>query len=136
MFANNFAKMTLEFPNPKIQKIVKDVKFTFPDMLGTVGKYQVVQVNKLNGKCITINIHSGGTIGLFSGLSIISVIEIIYWIYKIMKHYLCPEIRMATSGSKTEHLQSKSAKGGGGENDRGMKGEIGRKEREGRGGWE
>ena len=39
MFANNFAKMTLEFPNPKIQKIVKDVKFTFPDMLGTVGKY-------------------------------------------------------------------------------------------------
>ena len=43
---------------------------------------------------------------------------------------------MATSGSKTEHLQSKSAKGGGGENDRGMKGEIGRKEREGRGGWE
>ena len=38
MFTNNIAKMTLEFPKPKVQEIVKDKKFTFPDMLGTVGK--------------------------------------------------------------------------------------------------
>ena len=38
MFTNNIAKMTLEFPKPKVQEIVKDIKFTFPDMLGTVGE--------------------------------------------------------------------------------------------------
>ena len=37
MFTNSIAKMTLEFPKPKVQEIVKDKKFTFPDMLGTVG---------------------------------------------------------------------------------------------------
>ena len=38
MFTNSIAKMTLEFPKPKVQEIVKDKKFTFPDMLGTVGE--------------------------------------------------------------------------------------------------
>ena len=38
MFINNIAKMTLEFPKPKVQEIVKDKKFTLPDMLGTVGR--------------------------------------------------------------------------------------------------
>ena len=31
---------------------------------------------------------SGGTIGLFTGLSLISVIEIFFWIYKTIKEYL------------------------------------------------
>ena len=35
-------------------------------------------------------ILSGGTIGLFTGLSLISVIELAYWIYKTIKQCLGP----------------------------------------------
>ena len=30
---------------------------------------------------------SGGTIGLFTGLSLISVVELAFWIYKTIKQY-------------------------------------------------
>ncbi len=62
-------------------EIVKDIKVTFPDILGTVGEY----INLLKICLIRINLfisHSGGTIGLFTGLSLISVVEIFYWIYR------------------------------------------------------
>ncbi len=42
-------------------EIVKDIKATFPDMLGTIG--------------------------LFTGLSLISVIEVVYWIYRAIIAY-------------------------------------------------
>ena len=32
----------------------------------------------------------GGTIGLFCGLSLISVIEVIFWVYKTIVKYLSP----------------------------------------------
>ena len=38
MFTNHIARLTLEFPHPDVLEIVKDVKVTFPDMVGTVGK--------------------------------------------------------------------------------------------------
>jgi uncharacterized protein YutE (UPF0331/DUF86 family) len=37
-FRNEIAHMTLEIANPKVLEVVRDVKVTFPDMLGTVGK--------------------------------------------------------------------------------------------------
>lgn len=37
-FKNDIAHITLEIASPRVLEIVRDVKVTFPDMLGTVGK--------------------------------------------------------------------------------------------------
>jgi hypothetical protein len=37
-FRNEIAHMTLEISNPKVLEVLRDIKVTFPDMLGTVGK--------------------------------------------------------------------------------------------------
>jgi hypothetical protein len=36
-FKNEIAHMTLEIASPRVLEVVRDVKVTFPDMLGTVG---------------------------------------------------------------------------------------------------
>ena len=37
-FKNDIAKLTLEIAEPKVLEIVKDIKVTFPDILGTIGE--------------------------------------------------------------------------------------------------
>jgi hypothetical protein len=37
-FKNEIAHMTLEIADPRVMEVVRDVRVTFPDMLGTVGK--------------------------------------------------------------------------------------------------
>jgi hypothetical protein len=37
IFKNEIAHMTLEIANPRVLEVVRDVKVTFPDILGTVG---------------------------------------------------------------------------------------------------
>ena len=37
-FKNDIAKLTLEIAKPRVLEVVKDIKVTFPDMLGTIGK--------------------------------------------------------------------------------------------------
>lgn len=39
-FENDIAKLTLEIAQPKVVEIVKDVRVTFPDILGTIGEKQ------------------------------------------------------------------------------------------------
>jgi hypothetical protein len=38
VFKNEIAHMTLEIANPRVLEVVRDVRVTFPGMLGTVGK--------------------------------------------------------------------------------------------------
>ena len=64
-FRNHMAEVIVEVAKPRVMEIVKDVRVTFPDMLGTVG----------------------GTISLFTGLSLISAVEIVYWMYKTIVAY-------------------------------------------------
>ena len=37
-FKNDIAKLTLEIAEPKVLEIVKDIKVTFADILGTIGE--------------------------------------------------------------------------------------------------
>lgn len=37
-FKNDIAHMTLEIADPRVLEVVEDIKITFPDMLGTIGK--------------------------------------------------------------------------------------------------
>ena len=54
-------KLTIQIDEPTMMMIEKDVSASFTDRLGVVG----------------------GTIGLFTGLSLISFVEIIYWALKV-----------------------------------------------------
>jgi hypothetical protein len=38
IFKNEIAHLTLEIADPRVMEVVRDVRVTFPDMLGTVGK--------------------------------------------------------------------------------------------------
>ena len=42
-FKNDIAKLTLEIAEPKVLEIVKDIKVTFPDILGTIGEKMNLQ---------------------------------------------------------------------------------------------
>ena len=52
-FENDIAKLTLEIAQPRVVEIKKDIKVTFPDMLGTIGE-------KIN--CTSRSIKIGGTV--------------------------------------------------------------------------
>ena len=58
--------MTIEIAEPTVTNVQRDVKVTLVDQIGTIG----------------------GTLGLFCGLSIVSMVELVYWIYKtVIDHF-------------------------------------------------
>ena len=66
MVERNIAKITMEISEPMVTNVQRDIKVTFVDQLGTIG----------------------GTLGLFCGLSIVSMVEFVYWIYKaVIDHF-------------------------------------------------
>jgi hypothetical protein len=42
-FKNDIAHMTLEIASPRVLDIVRDIKVTFPDMLGTIGNIPILK---------------------------------------------------------------------------------------------
>jgi hypothetical protein len=42
-FKNDIAHMTIDIVSPRVLEVVRDKKVTFPDMLGTIGKYFFLQ---------------------------------------------------------------------------------------------
>ena len=57
----DWAKVTVVIMEPKAMKIVKDVKMSFYDQLGVIG----------------------GTMGLFTGASLLSIVEALFWFVKV-----------------------------------------------------
>ena len=62
----NVARVTIEVAKPTVLGVEQRRSATFADQLGTVG----------------------GTVGLFTGLSLISIVEALYWIYLTAVSYL------------------------------------------------
>ena len=62
-YKNEIAKLTIQISDPTVTKIMKDVKMSFSGMLGVVG----------------------GTLGLFTGVSLVSIVEALFWIYKTIR---------------------------------------------------
>jgi hypothetical protein len=88
-FKNDIAHMTIDIVSPRVLEVQRDVKVTFPDMLGTIGKCthfdrKHIVVQNLTKMYV---LFSGGTIGLFTGLSLISIIEFVYWVYITVVDY-------------------------------------------------
>lgn len=57
---SHLAVLNLNFDKPIVTRVVSDARMTFSMSLSTVG----------------------GTLGLFTGFSLISLAEMVYWVYK------------------------------------------------------
>ena len=86
-FANETAKVTIEFLDTDVMQVQRDSRFTIMDQFGIIGNKQFYHTLCSNSTNIPI---SGGAVGLFTGFSIISIIEMVFWIFKAfdrMMHY-------------------------------------------------
>ena len=82
-YKNNVAKVTLQIAEANVLQIKQDIRVTFTDKLGVIGE-------KMKSYCanilqLGIIFLSGGTLGLFTGASLISLVEAIYWIYMVIR---------------------------------------------------
>ena len=87
-YKNNVAKLTLQIAEANVLQIKQDIRVTFPDKLGVIGSKKYLNFLKLYYAIIVCNFFSGGTLGLFTGASLISIAEIIYWIYVVTANIL------------------------------------------------
>ena len=62
MMTEQYALVIVQIRDPNLVQVIQNVKVTFSEKLGI----------------------AGGTVGLFTGLSFISVVEIIYWLLKFL----------------------------------------------------
>ena len=77
LIENEVVEVKVMFERPEFIRTQTSKRVSFPDKLGAFGKTQ----NYLSEyQTILLNfISTGGTLGLFTGMSFLSMVEIIYW---------------------------------------------------------
>ena len=75
---NNIAKVSVFYEKKKYVKTLTNKRVTLTDKLGTFGKSEYVLYTSL----LQESVFLGGTLGLFTGMSFLSMIEIVFWFIK------------------------------------------------------
>ena len=77
----NIAVAQFQLAGQIVTQIKRDIRVTFADNVSNFGTGQM-----LNFCCSLANatVFSGGTIGLFTGMSILSIFEVFFWIIRIL----------------------------------------------------
>ena len=75
----------LDLPHDEVQLLTRDRRYLFVDLVGTIGNTlsHYLLLNVLVDKSL---VFPGGNLGLFLGLSILSLVEVAFWIVKIVSH--------------------------------------------------
>ena len=86
---HDIAVVTILVDSDQIMKIEQDVRVTLVDKIGMLGasspsRGKILCLGILNVFLNSLPV-SGGTIGLFTGLSIISLVEAAFWIFRTIK---------------------------------------------------
>ncbi len=77
-FKYDIARLSVQIAEPDVMEIKKDKRVNFSDQLGAIG-------NRINSALKTFTtLLLGGTLGLFTGMSMISMVEAIFWLYKVL----------------------------------------------------
>ena len=76
----HFHHLSNQIQSSNVLQLKKDVSTTFTHLVGVIGKSSVIR-NHLNES--KMSSFLGGTLGLFTGLSIISMVEAAFWVYKV-----------------------------------------------------
>ena len=77
----------MQIDSTDVMQIRKDIRATFADQLGTIGLYELGKRAGFASDIVVFPI--GGTLGLFSGISIISIFEFIFWAYRVSRSCIC-----------------------------------------------
>ena len=99
MYQKDVVKLTLQIIEPKTTRIHKYLTTSFGEMLGVIGKYNI----NLSLKTLDREQHvilAGGTIGLFLGASIVSLVEACFYVYKVQKKTIIFYYFMASLSSQ------------------------------------
>ena len=82
---HDIAIVKVNFETTKYIRTVKDRKFSLEDKISYLGKQFLI----LFVVCILLAIDFlGGTLGLFTGMSLLSMVEFVFWMVKIFFKYL------------------------------------------------
>ena len=79
---HDFAFLTIQVPISQTVLYQRDISLSITDKIGQLGKLKILIT--VNVKAMSLIVISGGTIGLFTGMSILSMVEVCFWIYKII----------------------------------------------------
>ena len=85
VYKETIAKVTIEILDPMVLQIKKDIRTTFTQQLGAVGRNIDARLNLNTPHSFSFQ---GGTLGLFTGASIVSLVELLFWIYKVIKLFI------------------------------------------------
>ena len=68
------AIVNFQIATSSVSRTTHDLRQSFADKLSTFGK--------VNSRYISVHLYSGGTLGLFTGMSILSMVEIVFWLFR------------------------------------------------------
>ena len=72
------AEVIFRMATDSISVTVMSRRLSFFDKMSAFGMYNLLELSKANFSC------SGGTLGLFTGISILSMIEVVFWIVRYL----------------------------------------------------
>ena len=80
---NHITKVSIMFDKTKYVRTEKNLRVTFADQLSNLGMILLLGTyQKITG------FFSGGTLGLFTGMSILSLFEVVFWFMKSLSTFL------------------------------------------------
>ena len=96
----DLALVTIMFEKKKYVRTIKNIRMTFTDKLGAFGNiFSIIKESNL------FQIHIlGGTLGLFTGMSILGMFEIAFWLMRIPLRF-CEKGKKYGNGELNDKVQ-------------------------------
>lgn len=85
LLKNHVVIVKVELASKAIMRSVRDKRFPFEAQLASLGTRFTCSFIDLNSLHVELFFIKGGTLGLFVGMSVISVVEIVVWIVSTLK---------------------------------------------------
>ncbi len=80
MMKNHWATAKFQLASAHAMRLYQDVKVTFSDKIATFGGI----LSDLHDSNNAVRITLGGTMGLFTGMSLLSMLEVVFWLWKLL----------------------------------------------------
>ncbi len=86
------SRVRISVQTQQATKIVRSARVSFSSQVANLGKgISLDHASDFVPYFLLLSLHKGGIIGLFTGMSILSWAESIYWVIKYIKHVLFPK---------------------------------------------
>ena len=82
ILSQDIARVSIMFESNYYVLTNTNVRVTFFDQISALGKIYIISFIPLNNNQCQVFFSKGGALGLFTGVSILSMVEICFWIFK------------------------------------------------------